>query len=366
MKDRHKFAILIVCGLVFVPFGALQVYASEPAIFSTNIRENMVLWYEITELGTPGGQNHGVAQLGPDSQYWFMGANLSIREGDLIRIKVDTINDSPNEISQFDLVYTQFWIGFPVWTLKANVSLYEQHEGKTDPIVESVTELFSRLAILPLQQQIEYPPYGLNETDYYVSIFGQPDDNGTNGDYKWNAETNQWQMQYHANSTYYMFLDAFGFKHLAYNKIPAILWTDSLGNRYANWSYAFYDDGPTYTNATATRWTNWAMYDGFPYLPYAPIINVVTDTATGIAQWMEIDFSSNGALNNTSILYKWGNTSLPDQLTRFELTLESIVLPAPGFETSSVVIILLVIALPLLVRRRQLVRKKGRSIEERK
>ncbi|MFX1255837.1 MAG: hypothetical protein ACFFCZ_29800 [Promethearchaeota archaeon] len=333
-----------------------------PVLFSDKIKENMILQYNVTEFQTREGSSTGKASLGsPIEDFmrggdsWFWGENISLSEGDVINIKVDSRDDEwEQRTGDSSLLYTSWWYGFWSYGPECNVTLFP---GGTAPSLYADYELnplFSRMAILPLKQKLLYPPNdGQDHSNTMTDMFGPHDANGTIDPGSWNGtgSTLRSNATYDWNSTYYRFYDSEGFKPLAYLKIPATFSYDTaLNTTLAHWNYTCdtWFARPHYAGQGRMVSYMWA----FRLWPFPPLVNVVTDIQTGIAQSMEFYFGNDSAWTMISIynqtvwrllhgtgfwlgdVAKWEPHILAKQVEALKLDLLSVSygLPSPGFE----------------------------------
>ncbi|MFX0092335.1 MAG: hypothetical protein ACFFBD_11280 [Candidatus Hodarchaeota archaeon] len=160
--------------LLTIPLGASQSTTSQSshqAVFADVIQENRWFTYKITEFETPSGASSGPAALGPDGYHTFWGSNVTITEGDIIRIKVDSRTDDwEAKTGDSSLLYTPWDYGCISWGSECKIFLYPGGEvSETDIELDAV---FSRMALFPIQQRIFYwpPTIGITQIPYLTRL----------------------------------------------------------------------------------------------------------------------------------------------------------------------------------------------------
>lgn len=372
--------------LAMIPLTASQVTVAQitdPAVFSDDVKENMILIYQITEFEAVG--TSGNVSLGYDPSLIFRGYNLSTSQlgvGKFIYVKVDSRDD--NWDVQEPLIYERWWAGAQSWSPNMNVTIsdvagppsFYQRKPEGTTMANELGQVLVRPCVLPIQQKLIYPPTldfstllpnTVDYSNYLVDTWGPYDDNGTGyiGDWYYEDATNNMVLNYtyDVNSTYYMFTDDWFIyygggpePHVAFNKIPATFTVE--GEKVlAHWNHSWYGPLSESGNPDQTLFGyHYRYYSGAwdgGIWPMPAFMHVTTDIATGIAESVEFDFTDDGAFKNEDIYGTEGHP-LASQLSKLKYELYSISYgAAPGFEITFVFIGISVAALAVYFTRRR-------------
>ncbi|MFX0065336.1 MAG: hypothetical protein ACFFC7_24460 [Candidatus Hermodarchaeota archaeon] len=303
MNNRKKLFGIILTGIILFMslLTTTQVTGTaDPTKVVTwgVVRENLVVNYIVAEFETPDGATEGEVALGYNpfelnTPFW--GENISIAQGDTLKLKIDTRNDKwENETGDSSIIvepWIHYFLGWaPVQgTLGGGTNASLIHDGSA----QWITQILLRCALLSKSHKIPYKPYDAVDPtkydNYFVSTLGNATDNGTIYPGHWVGSSDIHNGTFEVDSTYHMRGDAGGIKNKVYNKIPAT-WNGTT----ATWNYSYtmygYTDGGYY-GIQLSR-----CYDyGKGWEDPRPFFTVVTDNTTGIANSIEFDFSFTSA-----------------------------------------------------------------------